>query len=274
MTGRISALSLGLLALSAGAMPLAAQTPAASAEIPLAGHINADMAQRLHAALADGRTHTLRVNSSGGEDLPALALAADISRNDVALIVDGLCAGPCANYLFLAASRRTVRPGGMVIFSASAMSRLAMVPSNRKTGLNGDYDKAATQEKQLLADTGLNPSLLLEPQLRLGTECYSLTSHDRAGKAYINYKAGFVGWIPSRAYMVGAGIKIAGFWPKDADQFRATLQSAFPGGTRGDIEFGGAGAPSQARALITRLQGVKECDAGPTDGRRPMTGNP
>src|ERR1700748_115516 len=113
--------------------------PVRENEIPLNGHISADMTARLHAVLNDGKAHVLRVNSSGGEDAPALALAEDIRRNHVSVIVDGLCAGPCANYLFIAAAHRTVQPGGLVIFAASATSRLAMVPPARTKEVSGDY---------------------------------------------------------------------------------------------------------------------------------------
>ena len=86
--------------------PLSTQASAGAAEIPLSGHISADMANRFHAALADGKPHVVRVTSSGGEDAPTLAIAADIARTRSSLVVEGICAGPCANYLFLAAARR------------------------------------------------------------------------------------------------------------------------------------------------------------------------
>ena len=245
-----------------GATRLFAQTPAAGGEIPLSGHISADMASRLHTALNDGRPHSLRISSSGGEDLPALAIADDLRRNRTTLVVEGICAGPCANYLFLAAPQRTVRPGALVIFTASATSRLAMVPPQRLAEISGAYARTARREKQLLRDAGVAPALLLEPQLGLGTDCYSLTSRDRAGKAYINYRANFIGWTPSRAYLARAGIKVAGFWPNTSAQFQAALQKALPGGTRGNIAYSAAKAPASEAALLGRLRAIRECDAG------------
>ncbi len=168
------------------AVPLSAQTPM-SGEIPLSGHIGAEMAGRFHAALNDGKPHVVRITSSGGDDGPALAIAADLVRTRSSLVVDGICAGPCANYLFIAATRRTVKPDALVIFTASASSRLAMVPQQRRKEVSSLYESSARQERQLLQDRHANPALLLEPQLGLGTSCYSLTSRDTAGKAYINY---------------------------------------------------------------------------------------
>ncbi|MEO7054821.1 MAG: hypothetical protein ABI191_07575 [Rhizomicrobium sp.] len=245
-----------------GSAPLAAQTMAGGAEIPLSGHISADMASHLHLLLNDGKSHIVRVTSSGGEDAAALAIALDMARTRTALVVDGICAGPCANYIFMAAARRTVQPGALVIFTASATSRLAMVPSQRRTEISSIYENAARQEKQLLQDTRANAALLLEPQLGLGTSCYSLTSRDNAGKAYINYQAQFVGWSPSRGWLAHAGINVAGFWPDTDAQFQAALQKAIPGGARGNIAYSSAKSPATEAALLRRLQGMAECSSG------------
>ena len=244
-------------ALTCAATPLWAQ--ATAGEIPLSGHISAQMANRFHAALKDGKPHMVRVTSSGGEDAPALAIAADIARSRSSLTVDGICAGPCANYLFTAAARKTMQPGALVIFTASASSRLAMVPQERRKEVSGLYESAAQQERQLLQDRRANPALLLEPQLGLGTSCYSLTSHDTAGKAYINYQARFVGWTPSRSWLARAGVSVAGFWPDGDAQFQAALQKAIPGGARGSVFYATAKAPATETALRDRLAAIPEC---------------
>lgn len=242
--------------------PLSAQAPAGGPEIPLSGHISTDMAARFHAAIADGKPHLVRINSSGGEDAPALAIAADMARTGSALVVDGLCAGPCANYLFVAAARRTVQPGALVIFTASASSRLAMVPAGRRKDVSSMYENTARQEKQLLQDRHANAALLLEPQLGLGTSCYSLTSKDTAGKAYINYQTSHIGWAPSRAWLTRAGVGITGFWPATDAQFQAALQKAIPGGARGGVNYSAAKIPAAEAGLLKQLSAIPECDTG------------
>jgi len=244
-------------ALSCTPTQLSAQAPAG--EIPLSGHISAEMANRFHAALEDGKPHMVRVTSSGGEDAPALAIAADIARSRSSLMVEGICAGPCANYLFMAAARRTVQPGALVIFTASASSRLAMVPQEQWKQVSDLYERAAQQERQLLQDRRINPALLLEPQLGLGTSCYSLTSRDTTGKAYINYQARFVGWAPSRAWLTRAGASVSGFWPDTDAQFQAALQKAIPGGARGSVSYSAAKTPATETALRDRLAAIPEC---------------
>lgn len=234
-------------------------SPALADNVAINGHIDAAMAARLHIVLTDGKSHTLQVNSSGGDDLPALALAEDIRQAHAAMVVEGLCAGPCADDLLVAAGERSVAPGGLVIFAASASSRLAMVPQGRRKEVVPAAIEAAARETRLFAETHADPALLLEPQLRLQTQCYSLTSHNPAGQAYITYQAGAVGWIPSRAYLARAGVKVSGFWPANDSQFQTALKNAFPGGARGTIIFGGTQKPSPQSALLARLSATKEC---------------
>ncbi|HEY4274349.1 MAG TPA: hypothetical protein VGM68_02610 [Rhizomicrobium sp.] len=236
---------------------------AQSDEIVLTGHIDTAMAARVHAALQIGKLKAIRIDSSGGEDLPALAIARDIAQSHAALTVAGVCAGPCANDLFPAASKRVLLPGALVIFSASASSRLAMVPPVRRKDVRPEYIQIALQEAQLVK----NAAIFLEPQLQLQTACYSLTSRDGAGHSYINYRADFVGWIPSRAYLEKADIRFSGSWPKNADQFQAALKAAFPGGLRGEIRFAGGSAPLPAPKLLAQLGAIPECDKGAASGR-------
>lgn len=229
-------------------------------ELRIDGHINAAMAAQMHMALAHG-PRAIRISSSGGDQLPALALARDMRHAHVSLIVEGLCGGPCANYLFLAATKRMVMPGGLVIFSGTASSAMAMVPADKAAMVGGDYARAAAEEKSLLADAGINPALLLEPQLQLHPGCYSLTSKDGAGKAYINYRADFIGWVPSRAYLARAGVRIDGFWPASPAQFQTAFQRTFAGNARGTIASFGPASPGKSAILLAALKSVRPCDA-------------
>lgn len=246
---------LAVLAAACGAQ--AAGTDA----LRINGHIDAAIANQMHDALGHGG-HAIRVTSAGGDPLPVLALARDMRRAHATLIVDGLCAGPCANYLFPAAAKRTILTGGLVIFSGTATSALAMVPPAMGNSLAANYAPTAMQEKSLFTEAGINQALLLEPQLRLETRCYSLTSHDVSGKSYINYRSDFLGWVPSRAYLAKAGIRTDGFWPATAEQFQIAFKNAFPGGARGNIATFGPASPSSAASLLARLKAVPQCDKG------------
>ena len=233
---------------------------ASGAELRINGHINAAIAAQMHAALAQG-PRTIRITSTGGDQLPALAIARDIRRARAPLIVEGICGGPCANDLFPAAARRTVSPGGLVIFSGTATSALALVPADKTSLVNGDYAKTAMEEKALIAETGVSPALLLEPQLQLHPSCVSLTSKDALGKSYINYRADFIGWVPSRAYLARAGVRVEGFWPANPAQFQTVFQNAFAGGARGAVASFGPASPGKLASLMTALKSVRACDS-------------
>jgi hypothetical protein len=229
-------------------------------ELRINGHINAGIAAQMHAALAHG-PRTIRITSTGGDQFPALAIARDIHRARASLVVDGLCGGPCANYLFPAAVKRTVSPGGLVIFSGTATSALAMVPADKTSLVGGEYAKTAAEEKTLIDETGINPALLLEPQLQLHPNCVSLTSKDASGKSYINYRADFIGWVPSRGYLARVGVRIEGFWPANPAKFQTAFQNAFAGGARGNIASFGPAGPGKPASLLTALKSVRACDA-------------
>jgi hypothetical protein len=239
---------------------VAAGGASAADELRIDGHINAATAAQVHAALAHG-PRTIRITSTGGDQFPALAIARDIRQARASLVVDGLCGGPCANYLFPAAVKRTVSPGSLVIFSGTATSALAMAPAGKAEMVGGDYVKASAEEKALIAAAGVSPALLLEPQLQLHPSCVSLTSKDATGKSYINYRADFIGWVPSRAYLARAGVRIEGFWPASPAQFRATFRNAFAGGARGNIASFGPASPGKPEALLAALKAVRACDA-------------
>ncbi|MES2291872.1 MAG: hypothetical protein V4527_01075 [Pseudomonadota bacterium] len=253
---------LGSLAAASGA------GAADTGELRINGHINAAVAGQMQDALGHG-AHVIRVTSGGGDPLPSLALARDIRREHATLIVDGLCAGACANFLFPAAGKRMVMPGALVIFSGTATASLALVPPEKAGTLDAGITPTALQEKSLISDAGLDQALLLEPLLRLGLSCYSLTSKNASGKSYVNYRSDYVGWVPSRAYLAHAGIKVGGFWPATAEKFQAAMNSAFPGGARGNVAFSGQDAPSRMPSLLARLKAVPQCDTGIPANRTP-----
>jgi hypothetical protein len=246
---------LALLFSLAGVARAADQT-----ELRIEGHITAAVAAKIHEALAQG-SRVIRITSTGGDPLASLALARDIRLAHASLIVDGICGGPCANYLFPAAAKRSVLPGGLVIFSNTATAALAMVPPDKAKMVGSNYTRTAAEEAIFFKEASLNPALLLEPMLRLHPTCYSLTSKDTAGKSYINYRADFIGWVPSRAYLARVGVRSEGFWPATPSQFQAALGQVFPGGARGAIANSGPSRPGKAQSLLAALEAVRACDA-------------
>lgn len=78
------------------------------------------------------------VNSAGGEAATALAMAGMVEARGLSIIVDGVCASSCANYLFAAAAQRTVQPGALVLWHGApdAASRTDL-HAQLRTAMNG-----------------------------------------------------------------------------------------------------------------------------------------
>lgn len=81
----------------------------------LEGEIEEGDGPKLIAALGP-ETHTLLVNSVGGEVSVALDMAEALERRRVRVVVDGFCVSSCANYLFAAGAQRIVWPGGVLLW--------------------------------------------------------------------------------------------------------------------------------------------------------------
>ena len=63
-----------------------------------------------------GRGDRLFMNSVGGDVEAGLAIARSVLKNDMDVVVDGICLSSCANYLFLAGRTKTVLPLALVGF--------------------------------------------------------------------------------------------------------------------------------------------------------------
>lgn len=59
---------------------------------------------------------TIVVRSGGGSVVGALAMAKEINKRKIHLIVDRYCMSSCANYLFVAAYRKSLLPGAVLGF--------------------------------------------------------------------------------------------------------------------------------------------------------------
>jgi hypothetical protein len=71
--------------------------------------------------LATGRAvGTLVVDSAGGEILAGMDFGYWMLERQLDIVVDGVCLGSCANYLFAAGRRKTILPGSVVAWHGSA----------------------------------------------------------------------------------------------------------------------------------------------------------
>lgn len=59
---------------------------------------------------------TLEVNSVGGDILQAVLMAEVLSKNNIKVVVDGVCGSSCANYLFVSGKTREVKKDSFLMY--------------------------------------------------------------------------------------------------------------------------------------------------------------
>lgn len=106
----------------------------------LSGAIRDDDDRQLAAALSP-TIRRVMLNSAGGQASTALRMAALIEARRIQVVVDGICASSCANYLFAAGAARSIRPGSVVLWhgapdeASRADMRTQLLELMRKDGL-------------------------------------------------------------------------------------------------------------------------------------------
>lgn len=86
-----------------------------AATLRISGLIRPGDAALLERHLTDNIRRVV-VNSAGGEAATALAMAGMVETRRLSIVVDGVCASSCANYLFAAAAQRTISAGALVLW--------------------------------------------------------------------------------------------------------------------------------------------------------------
>ena len=85
------------------------------AEVCLNGRIDQSLVSEF-SRISIVRHEILVLESPGGDVESALRIAEQVHKLDMSVVVPGLCASACANYLFVAGAKKFVLPGGVVGF--------------------------------------------------------------------------------------------------------------------------------------------------------------
>lgn len=204
------------------------------------GPINAATAGRLHDYMDRGGK-TIVINSEGGDVSTAIALAEKMARNGVELVVEHYCMSSCANYLFLGAPSKSLRPGAVLGFHG------APVGTSSSAAFRGLYEANNRFYAALEIDTALlNRSYQLT---RLDTPVTSMTlvengkesqfekaedmaealmacrqrNHDCSFRVSRQGTSSTKVWFPSRAILEQHGVRGIGAYPYPAT--KAELQA-------------------------------------------------
>lgn len=126
--------------------------------LELVGTVTPDSAAQFATALGSAAATTVRVTVTGGDLASGLAIGRTIHDRKLNLLIDGACAGPCADYWFPAAANRR---------STGSGSWLGYVPDLSESGTATAQQQAA--EAKLYTDSGLDAAKFhaaLDGQLR------------------------------------------------------------------------------------------------------------
>jgi hypothetical protein len=95
----------------------------------LSGTINQGHFEEFSARLGSS-ARILVVNSGGGDTTETRKIARLIRERSLDIVVDGICASSCANYLFIAARNKTVLPESLVAFHGGDSYAISSMPEN------------------------------------------------------------------------------------------------------------------------------------------------
>ncbi len=183
--------------------------------IRLEGSITRNECERLSSFIHPG-LKTLTVRSFGGDALGTLNLADKVKNLELTIVVDGYCAGACADYLFVAAQKKVVPPGSWVGFSGGITSPEAQsISADYPSGGDHVICEAARLKKkfsrlifskqlQLYNTLGISPQLLeyARKAIRSGLFPYG---HN-------------VYWAPPPACLEALGVKGLDMWSPSSEE--------------------------------------------------------
>lgn len=237
-------------------------TPWAEASAPFAVRADGDDGLRLTGAIRPGdearfdaalrpTTRRLTVNSAGGAASAALAMAQRIEARGLTVVVDGICASSCANYLFAAGKLRIVRPGGLLLWHgapdeasragmhaqlAAAMTEIGATPEQiaaTRRQEDARLDGWIAQQDALYRRRRLNPAVLYDLNRGIGT-------------------IGFAADMVPMVRLSAAALRCTGFAVE----------------TEGDEGAPAPAASGNVRIVANPVLEAELCRAGATDGKR------
>ncbi len=106
----------------------------------------------------------MAIDSRGGDVDAALRLAQVIHARGLSLVVTGLCASSCANYLFPAARQKVIAAGASVGWHGSPASEhidgLEQMTADQLAAFHTMQQALVLREQQLYATLGVDPRML------------------------------------------------------------------------------------------------------------------
>jgi len=124
----------------------------------------------------DEQVETVLLNSGGGYTYEALQIGRVLKDAGVDVVVDGICLSSCANYLFTAGRRKTIRDG-VVGFHGNTRASLGPggidgavrnlssdVNDTAREAYRAELEQTLTWERAFFADLGIDQALFERTQ--------------------------------------------------------------------------------------------------------------
>jgi hypothetical protein len=117
----------------------------------------------------DNGVTTIIINSGGGDGEAGLSIAEEMAKREINLIVDKYCISSCANYLFVTAKKKSLRPGAFLGFHGGLTGGPPMVlePADfpqfspeQFAAVNLQMQALYERETHFFAKLGFDPVLL------------------------------------------------------------------------------------------------------------------
>lgn len=102
--------------------PPVGEVSAAGSEVSITGFISDGTVEQVRALANGSKFSRIRVDVYDGDPQAAMQIGYFIHRNQLDLVVDGDCLGPCANYLFTAANNKHLQQDAVVAWFGGALS--------------------------------------------------------------------------------------------------------------------------------------------------------
>lgn len=203
----------------------------------------------------------LVITSVGGELDAPLRLAALVVRNRLDVEVAGPCFSACASLVFVAGNRRIVGPTGVLGFHNTSSS--ALILASRVYGDQDDIDtenlqRRASEEFALYARRGIDPALLLRPQVEIGTVCLARAGSARSGETIFNLVSRLDIWVPELAALRAFGVELSGDYSASSVDVQRRLER-YLGRSSRRFRFSFGGPAISSRVVYRRLYGVGSC---------------
>ncbi len=164
-------------------------------------------------AIVKPTTKQIIISSGGGDVEAGLKIAQYMSDRSIDIVVDGICVSSCANYLFLAANRKTVLPGSWLGFHGGAKTTIANIKSIVDK-LEIDGEKKNLVESQLI-EIGAKEELFFSkhPGGSIVSKSSYFINHPKVKNTVEKIRKKNVVWLPTKEELEVAGVKnISSFW--------------------------------------------------------------